>query len=72
MILFSEYRFNLLLFILNANGFLPGGSGTTVRRNTNNTHHTQTKHRIQSYTNSKGHTTYNEYSAHTITATIIN
>jgi hypothetical protein len=29
----------LLLFILTANGFLPGGSGTTIRHNTQITHH---------------------------------
>jgi hypothetical protein len=28
----------LLLFILTANGFLPGGSGTTIRHNTQITH----------------------------------
>jgi hypothetical protein len=29
----------LLLFILTAKGFLPGGSGTTIRQH--NTHHTK-------------------------------
>jgi hypothetical protein len=33
----------LLLFILTANGFLPGGSGTTVKHNTNNTAHKTTQ-----------------------------
>jgi hypothetical protein len=38
------------------------GSGTTIRDNTQMhtshklTHHTQTKHRTQNYTNNKGHT----------------
>jgi hypothetical protein len=42
-----------LLFILTANGFLPGGSGTTIRHNTQGTHitklthHAQTKHSAQ-------------------------
>jgi hypothetical protein len=32
----------ICLFILTANGFVPGGSGTTIRHNTqNNTHHTK-------------------------------
>jgi hypothetical protein len=31
----------LLLFILTANGFLPGGSGTTIRHNKQITHITQ-------------------------------
>jgi hypothetical protein len=31
----------LLLFILTANGVLPGGSGTTIRHNTQITHITQ-------------------------------
>jgi hypothetical protein len=30
-----------VLFILTANGFLPGGNGTTVRHNTQMTHITQ-------------------------------
>jgi hypothetical protein len=34
------------------------------------THHTQTKHSTQNYTNNKGHTTHNEYNANTITTTI--
>jgi hypothetical protein len=51
----------LLLFILTANGFLPGGSGTTIR------HNTQITHITQNYTNNKGHTTHNEYNANTIT-----
>jgi hypothetical protein len=33
----------LLLFILTANGFLPGGSCTTVKHNTNNTAHKTTQ-----------------------------
>jgi hypothetical protein len=45
----------LLLFILTAKGVSPGGSGTTIRNNT------QTKHSTQNYTNNKGHTTHNEY-----------
>jgi hypothetical protein len=53
----------LLLLILTANGFLPGGSGTTIRRNTQLTYITQ------NYTNSKGHTTQNEYNANTVTTT---
>jgi hypothetical protein len=59
----------LLLFILHANLFLPGGSGTTIRHNTQITHITkithvsQVKHSTQHYTNYEGHTTHNEYSA---------
>jgi hypothetical protein len=34
------------------------------------THHTQTKHSTQIYTNNKGHITHNEYNANTITTTI--
>jgi hypothetical protein len=63
-----SYRL-LLLFNLTANGFLPGGNGTTVRHNTQKymshkiTHYAQTKHSIQSHTNNKGHIshTHNEY-----------
>jgi hypothetical protein len=61
----------IYLFILTANGFLPGGSGTTIRHNTQITHHTQTKHSTQNYTINKGHTTHNEYNANTVTTTII-
>jgi hypothetical protein len=32
---------NVLLFMLTANGFLPGGSGTTIRHSTQITHITQ-------------------------------
>jgi hypothetical protein len=43
----SKRRFQnlllLLLFILIANGFLPGGSGATIRHNTQVTHITQNK-----------------------------
>jgi hypothetical protein len=43
---------SLLLFILTANGFLPGGSGSTIRHNTQHksqkiTQHAQTKHGTQ-------------------------
>jgi hypothetical protein len=40
--------FVLLLFILTANGFVPGGSGNTIRHNTqNNTAHSnKTAHKI--------------------------
>jgi hypothetical protein len=51
----------IIIIILTANGVLPGGSGTTVRHNTQITHHTQTN------TNNKGHTTHNEYDANIIT-----
>jgi hypothetical protein len=50
-------------------GFIPGGSGTTIRHNTQIrishkiTHHSQTNHSSQSYTNNKGHSTHNEYCA---------
>jgi hypothetical protein len=33
------------------------------------THHGQTKHSTQNYTNNKGHTTHNEYNANAITTT---
>jgi hypothetical protein len=66
----------IYLFILTANGFLPGDSGTTIRHNTQHTshkitHHAQTKHITQNYTDNKGHSTHNEYNANTITTTII-
>jgi hypothetical protein len=65
----------LLLFILIANGFLPGGSGNTIRHNTQISHITQNniphsnKHSTQNYTNNKGHTAHNEYNANTSTTT---
>jgi hypothetical protein len=49
-----------LLFILTANGFLSGGSGATIRHNTQITHNDQTKHSTQNYIHNK-HTTQNEY-----------
>jgi hypothetical protein len=73
---FTIFTF-LLLFILTASGFSSGCSGTTIRHNTQITHITQnntpdsTKHSTQNYTNNKGHATYNEYNANTITTTII-
>jgi hypothetical protein len=59
----------IYLFILIVNGVLPGGIGTTIRHNTQITHHAQTKHSTQNYKNNKGHTTYNEYNANAITTT---
>jgi hypothetical protein len=41
-------------------GFLPGGSGITIRHNTQITHITQNN------TSHKGHTTQNEYNANMI------
>jgi hypothetical protein len=35
------------------------------------THHTQTKHSTQNYTNSKGHTTHNEYNENTTTTNTV-
>jgi hypothetical protein len=59
----------IYLLTLTADGFLPGGSGTTIRHNTQITHHPQTKHITQYYTNNDGHTTRNEYNANSITTT---
>jgi hypothetical protein len=42
-----------LCYFLTANGFISGGSGTTIRHNTQITHITQTKHSTQNYTNNK-------------------
>jgi hypothetical protein len=73
----TECFFLLFLFILTVNGVLPGGSGTTIRHNTLThtshkiTHHAQTKHSAQNYTNNRGHATHNECNANTITTTII-
>jgi hypothetical protein len=59
------YLLLLLLFNWTANGILR--SGTTVRHNTQIhishkiTHHAQTKHSTQKYTNNKGHITHNAY-----------
>jgi hypothetical protein len=71
-ILFStaSYLFLFYLFTFTANGFLTGGSGTTIRHNTQITHHPQTKHITQNYTNNEGHTTHSEYTANTITTAI--
>jgi hypothetical protein len=62
------YLLLLLLFTLTANRFLPGGSGTTIRHNTQITHTTQNNTALkqnitQIYTNNEGHTTHNEYNA---------
>jgi hypothetical protein len=51
----------LLLFILTADGFLPGGSGNTMRHNKQITHITQNNTTIKRNTaHNKGHTTQNE------------
>jgi hypothetical protein len=39
--------FLLLLFILTANGFLPGGSGITIRHNTHHTNNTPCSNKTQ-------------------------
>jgi hypothetical protein len=65
----TETNFGNLLLRFNwtANGFLPSGSSTTIRHNTKIhivhkiSHHTQTKHSTQSYTNNKGHISHDEY-----------
>jgi hypothetical protein len=44
---------NILLFILTANGLLPGGSGTTIRHNTQITHTPQNN---TSHSNKTQHT----------------
>jgi ABC-type transport system involved in multi-copper enzyme maturation permease subunit len=66
------------LFILTGNGILPGGSGITMRHNTQITHITQNNtprsneiQHTQNYTHNKGHTTHHEYNANTITTTTI-
>jgi hypothetical protein len=56
-------------------GFYPVGSGTTIRHNTQHTlhkvtHHAQTNHSTQNYTNNKGHTTHSAYNTNIITTTI--
>jgi hypothetical protein len=50
-----------LLFNWTANGFLPGGRELQYDATHKNTHHAQTKHSTQSYTNSKGQIKHNEY-----------
>jgi hypothetical protein len=54
----------IVVVVLTENWCLPGGSGTTIRHNTQ-----ITKHSTQNYTNNKGHTTHNEYNANTIITT---
>jgi hypothetical protein len=57
----TVYYYYYYVFNWTANGFLPSGSGTTIRHNTKMhishkiSHHAQTKHSSQSYTNNKGH-----------------
>jgi hypothetical protein len=48
-----ERRILLLLFILTANGFLPGGSRTTIRHNTQITQNTQNNTTIKRNTGHK-------------------
>jgi hypothetical protein len=64
----------LFLFILTANGFLPGGSGTTIRHNTQITHITQITHHTQTDTAHKTTQTIKDtlhtMNANTITTTI--
>jgi hypothetical protein len=43
-------QLQILLFILTANGFLPGGSGTTIRHNSQITHITQNNTTIKRIT----------------------
>jgi hypothetical protein len=69
----------LLLFILTANGYLPGGCGTTTRHNTqhtNNIHHTS--HKITQRSNETQYRKLHTHNKHptqnentTITTTII-
>jgi hypothetical protein len=59
--LFYTWKVIFYLFTLIANGFLLDGSGTTIRHNTQITHHHQTKRITQNYTNNDGHTIHNEY-----------
>jgi hypothetical protein len=58
---FSNVLFLLLLFILTANGYLPGGSGTTIRHNTQITHIKQNNTTIKRNTAYNKHPTQNEY-----------
>jgi hypothetical protein len=37
----SEYIIFIIIIYYTANGFLPGGSSTTIGQHTNNTHHTK-------------------------------
>jgi hypothetical protein len=48
--------FYLFLYILTANGFVPGDSGGTIRHNTQNNANTQTRFSIQDYKTNKAHT----------------
>jgi hypothetical protein len=56
-----------LLFSWTAKVLLPCGSGTTIgqhgqiRISHKISHHSQTKHSTQSYTNNRGHIAFNEY-----------
>jgi hypothetical protein len=59
---------SLAFFIINwtTNGYLRGGSDTTLRQIHilhKITHNAQTKHSNQSYTNNKGHIAHSEYNA---------
>jgi hypothetical protein len=45
----------IYIFILTANGFLPGGSGTTVRHNTQIPHITQNNTRLKQIKHTKLH-----------------
>jgi hypothetical protein len=48
-------------YLIELKTFLPGGSGTTIRHNTQNivSHYAQTKHGTQSCTNKRGHIAHN-------------
>jgi hypothetical protein len=53
-------------YYLNCKWFLPGGNGTAIRHTQIHTshkitHHAQTEHSTQSYTNNRGHIAHNEY-----------
>jgi hypothetical protein len=63
-----------ILLLFNCKWFLPGGSGTTIRHNTQITHITQNNTPRSNKTqhakrHKQGHTTHNEYNANTITST---
>jgi hypothetical protein len=53
----------LYIFILTANGFSPGGSGTTIRHNTQTTHITQNNTTIKRNTVHKNTHTHNKHPA---------
>jgi hypothetical protein len=68
--LWLAFRLLFYLFIYTANGFLSGGTDTTIRHNTQITPHSNKTQHTELHSN-KGHTIQNEYNANMIIQSLV-